>query len=115
MENKILTAEEILIKEEILLKTIEEACKQYILDEWYDSDEPLQFGIKVGSELGAKWQQEQDKNKYSEQEVFELLKNCLMSTGKDIKAEMKNIGTNNAHIEFCGSDLKNWFEQFKKK
>jgi hypothetical protein len=60
---------------------------------------------------GAKWQAER---MYSEEEVFELITNCLLATGKTIKAEMKNIRTNDAYIEFSGSDLKEWFEQNKK-
>ena len=43
---------------------------------------------------GAKWQQEQDKNKYSEEEVLKFLINCPTNTEKET-------------IE--------WFEKFKKK
>jgi hypothetical protein len=52
---------------------------------------------------------------YSEEEVFNLLTNCLLVTGKEIKAEMKNIGTDKAYIEYSGSDLEKWFEQNKNK
>ena len=41
----------------------------------------------------AKWQQEQDKNKYNEEEVLEIVSNCDGSI----------------------SQAKKWFEQFKKK
>jgi hypothetical protein len=48
---------------------------------------------------GAKWQQEQDKNKYSEEEVFEIV----------LKARTECYVLSN-------SETKNWlFEQFKKK
>jgi hypothetical protein len=48
----------------------------------------------------AKWQQEQDKNKYSEEEVIELLHSRMRYTlGEDYK-EMTTI---------------DWFEQYKKK
>ena len=46
---------------------------------------------------GAKWQQEQDKKLYSEEEVFELLENLV---------ETFNPPTDH---------LREWFEQFKKK
>jgi hypothetical protein len=46
---------------------------------------------------GAKWQQEQDKNKYSEEEVLEILfeLSCNSDTDKE--------------------EVEEWFEQFKKK
>jgi hypothetical protein len=47
-----------------------------------------------GLKNGTKWQQDQDKNKYSEEEVLVLLLNCR--------------GENPIDIEY-------WFEQFKKK
>ena len=48
---------------------------------------------------GAKWQQEQDKNKYSEEEVFKLL--------KEFNKQKLKLGNN--------FNVKEWFEQFKKK
>jgi hypothetical protein len=45
---------------------------------------------------GAKFQQEQDKNKYSEEEVLEILKLSRDSIAKDVY-------------------VIDWFEQFKKK
>ena len=50
--------------------------------------------IKIGLYEGAKWQQEQDKNKYSEEEVFEII------------ALFVNDAPHNT---------KEWFEGFKKK
>ena len=47
----------------------------------------------------AKWQQEQDKNKYSEEEVIDLL-------------YKKSIYQD--HFE-SDAELREWFEQFKKK
>lgn len=46
--------------------------------------------------LGAKWQKEQDKNKYSEEEVKHIVSEALQS----------------ALVKF---DLEQWFKQFKKK
>jgi hypothetical protein len=46
------------------------------------------------AEIGAKWQQEQDKKMYSEEEVFNLIEKA---------------------IEDKYANLRYWFEQFKKK
>ena len=48
---------------------------------------------------GVKWQQEQDKNKYSEEEVLEIL---CKSHNAEYTSKIANM-------------LKKWFEQFKKK
>jgi hypothetical protein len=50
---------------------------------------------------GAKWQQEQDKNMYSEEEVFNFLMNFWMEKRREFKTN-----------PVC---VANWFEQFKKK
>jgi len=47
-------------------------------------------------EEGAKWQQEQDKNMYSEEEVLELLHKLMAYNSKNI-------------------ELENWFKQHKKQ
>jgi hypothetical protein len=49
-----------------------------------------------GFKQGAKWQQEQDKNKYSEEEVIQL----LIKFNQEIQ-EVENV--------------RGWFEEFKKK
>jgi len=51
--------------------------------------------IEKAFELGAKWQQEQDNNKYSEEEVLELL---LSRPGPYLTDE----------------EIKEWFEKLKK-
>jgi hypothetical protein len=82
--------------EEPKQETLEEAAENYVIDESYlpiYKEECERAFIN-----GAKWQQEQDKNKYSEEEVYHIL--CehtafLFAGGK--------------------STLSDWFEQFKKK
>lgn len=54
---------------------------------------------------GVKWQQEQDKNKYSEEEVLEQL-NLLMSLPSS---------TLDKFTDDNGDITMEWFEQFKKK
>jgi hypothetical protein len=74
--------------------------KQETLEEFINKvDTPAdfdQFTFDEGIRVGAKWQQEQDKNKYSEEEVLEILK--------------KFYQDNN----FNGT-ITEWFEQNKKK
>jgi hypothetical protein len=51
--------------------------------------------IKIGLHESAKWQQEQDKNKFSDEEVKHIVSEALQSALVTI-------------------DLDQWFEQFKK-
>jgi len=81
-------------------ETLEEVAER-----WNEKQTLLDFGksynapnrIKAFIE-GAKWQQEQDKNKYSEEEVLRIITSCK---------EYLSFGD-----EF---NEKQWFEQFKKK
>ena len=50
---------------------------------------------------GAKWQQEQNKNLYSEEEVINALHSVELRDNKDYSK--------------IYSGMKEWFEQFKKK
>jgi hypothetical protein len=76
-------------------ETIEEAAENYVWDSLFPIEEKSSFMN------GAKWQAEQDKNKYSEEEVIELLNKFdyypTMYTGNS------------------ESDINEWFEQYKKK
>jgi hypothetical protein len=74
-------------------KKLEEA-KKYLSNEGYGKGS--NFTLDVVTNLMIEWQQEQDKNKYSEEEVIDIL--------VEFSAEMKNI-----------SNITKWFEQFKKK
>jgi hypothetical protein len=62
--------------------------------------------IKIGLYEGTKWQQEQDKNKFSEEEVYSILEQAM----KDDSIEELTYHYNGDFI-----NLKEWFEQFKKK
>ena len=59
-------------------------------------------GFKKGFLEGAEWQQ--DKNKYSEEEVFVLLNAFNKHT---LKLQSLKLGNS--------FDVKEWFEQFKNK
>jgi hypothetical protein len=77
-------------------ETLEEfAKKQY---PFYGDTE-----LREAVELGAKWQQEQDKNKYSKEEVELLIYNVCGTV-----ARLQGITLN-------GNNINAAFEQFKKK
>jgi len=82
-------------------ETLEEAAEIYAEENAIDSNisyhnlyAPLEYAFKNG----AKWQQEQNKNKFSEEEVQLILSKLL--------TDIKNGN--------AGNSVK-WFEQFKKK
>jgi hypothetical protein len=86
-------------------ETLEEAAEKTASESFSKTFTKFPNGGKLSKEtiigllvlffkLGTKWQQDQDKNKYSEEEVLVLLLNCR--------------GENPIDIEY-------WFEQFKKK
>jgi hypothetical protein len=90
----------IIPKEEPKQETLEEAAEincESITHPYCDREKAM--FIK-----GAKWQQEQDKNKYSEEEVFKLLKEFNKQT---LQLQKLKLGNN--------FNVKEWFEQFKKK
>jgi hypothetical protein len=83
-------------------ETIEEVANKIYPNDEYDNETYCDLGELYREKWleGAKWQQEQDKNKYSEEEVIELLHSRMRYTlGEDYK-EMTTI---------------DWFEQYKKK
>ena len=70
---------------------LEEAAEKYWDRQPYNED---------AFKEGAKWQQEQNKNLYSEEEVYTLLNDALWDLSK--------MGYNQKNLD-------EWFEQFKKK
>jgi len=85
--------------EEPKKETFEEAALNIIPDKstagWIDSFSATE---RIGFIKGAKWQQEQDKNKYSEEEVFKIIDRVFHMYASSYR-----------------QDAKEWFEQFKKK
>jgi hypothetical protein len=80
-------------------ETLEEAIDRIAKEDGYDIDGSKVADFVDGMVKGVKWQQEQDKNKYSEEEVLDLLhrRSFHLTHKKDTKT------------------TKEWFEQFKKK
>jgi hypothetical protein len=60
-------------KEEPKQETLEEVAKERLINHNLPIDEDFGEGYIAGAILGAKWQQEQDNNKYSEEEVYDIL------------------------------------------
>jgi hypothetical protein len=74
-------------------ETLEEAATNYTID----------FATMSAFKLGAKWQQEQDKNKYSEEEVIDIA----------IKYFNHYYNISSRGRLLINHDLE-WFEKFKK-
>ena len=92
------------IKSLPIQETLEEVAERIYLsyennELLYGHSKDLQLAYKAGIFDGAKWQQEQDKKLYSEEEVLNILMDFYM--------HKKNIM--NPHMVY------EWFEQFKKK
>ena len=86
----------IIPKEEPKQETLEEYSNRLYKQSLKDG---VDLTFSDGVKLGAKWQQEQDKKRYSEEEVLDLLhrRSFHLTHKKDTKT------------------TKEWFEQFKKK
>lgn len=84
------------IEDVYLNKLIDEANKEWTLDRKLTKEVALKF---------AKWQAEQDKNKYSEEEVIEIL---------TLRCDHFSTTRKPFRDLLLKQDLE-WFEQFKKK
>ena len=80
-QTDILEVGQIAAKEEPKQETLEEVAENELRKQNWDTTITLPFngGFIEGFQQGAKWQQEQDKNKYSEEEVLEILDKRLLS------------------------------------
>jgi hypothetical protein len=82
---------------------LEEAAKEYSERHLDVSGNLGKYLVKAVFQDGGKWEQEQDKNKYSEEEAGELAYNIIGEYGK-------HYG-----IMIDGEKLNELFEKFKKK
>jgi hypothetical protein len=81
-------------------ETIEEAAEKFVNNTRYRN-------YKVLFIEGAKWQQEQDKNKYSEEDMINFANFKTNNLMIHVDKRGFYLGTNKV--------LEIWFEQFKKK
>jgi hypothetical protein len=88
-------------------ETLEEATKERLIKHNLPVDEDFGEGYIIGSIFGAKWQQEQDKNKYSEEEVYIMIGKAIKENG------YKQL--NFFDESYYNDILVDWFEQNKKK
>jgi hypothetical protein len=92
------------------METIEEAAEKFYSEqsESYENTIEPTFDnsryLVTGFIAGAKWQQEQEKNNYSEEEVFNLLNNFNKDTLK-----LRSLKLGNSF------NVKDWFSQFKNQ
>ena len=92
----------IIPKEDTKQETIEQAAERLYpttIDSFTDSGFDTSETERLIFKNGAKWQQEQNKNLYSEEEVHEI-----------ILSYQNNVENSPNHITY-----NEWFEQFKKK
>ena len=68
--------------------------------------------IKIGLYEGAKWQQEQDKNKYSEEDLRTAYFSGIKTTGEGWNGEYAN-GNNPSIEEEFQEGFQEWLRQFK--
>jgi hypothetical protein len=82
-------------------ETIEEAAVDYISEK---SERAREYGMVFNAiRFGAKWQEER---MYSEEEVYKL----LLKHQSDYRSSVRN-----SYPLTWSFDIKEWFEQFKKK
>ncbi len=91
-------------------QTAEEAAEKWVFEtnghKWSNNDDTA--GDNFASFIaGAKWQKEQDKNKYSEE-------NMKLSFEAGKKGYMRGSMLHQEYY-FTWKNFKQWFEQFKKK
>ena len=87
-------------------ETLKESTKKSILDEWLGDDKTpnlVKWGIEIGFEKGVKWNEEQNKNRYSDEEVCELIQFLSMNEGF------------NGYSSVSKETANYFLQQFKKK
>jgi hypothetical protein len=98
-------------------ETLEESTKKLILAEWLEDDKVsnlVKWGIEMGFDKGVKWQQEQNNNKFSEEDMKEAYFTAIKSTGEGWNGEYANGNRPNIEKKFKeGFEL--FIEQYKKK
>ena len=87
-------------------ETLEEAAERFAVNR--SSADVFRKAHREDFIRGAKWQQEQDKNKYSEEEVVHIVQRLMYDV------HCGGICEGDKLIDFKISPIK-WFEQYKKK
>jgi hypothetical protein len=91
--------EELGLYEKPKQETLEEVAKYYAHNYFEMHDTNNYKALKQGFEAGAKWQQEQDKKLYSEEDMQEYAEFCIRCDREGLPCIV----------------VKDWFKEFKKK
>jgi hypothetical protein len=89
-------------------ETFEESAKKLILAEWLGDDKTpnlVKWGIEMGFEKGVKWKEEQDKNKFSEEDMISFAHFYFQ---EEFNSTMQNSKSTD-------EILQEWFKQNKNK
>jgi hypothetical protein len=103
-------------------ETLEELAEKYSINEfplkdfegtqWNNQRENCKGDFLAGAKAGAKWQQEQDKNKYSEEDMVQFSEWVTIMYPN----QRKLLTTSDKRGFYSTKELLiKWFEQFKKK
>jgi hypothetical protein len=98
-------------------ETFEESAKKLILAEWLGDDKTpnlVKWGIEMGFEKGVKWKEEQDKNKFSEEDMRNAYFTAIKSTGEGWNGEYANGNCPNIEKKF-NNGFEYFIEQNKNK
>lgn len=90
-------------------ETLEEAAMKMYPIKTDPSGYDINMFSRYGFYNGAKWQQEQDKKLYSEEDMMKAVKFGELYKSKNSKSLFEKRGTTPTEV------LKKWFEQFKNK
>ena len=91
------------------IETLEEAAEKYGNSFGYDEHSVQEhLAAEYGFIAGAKWQQEQDKNKYSEEDMIKFAFDTYHYISKLMGVPFNQISENKLHAMYN-------FEQFKNK
>jgi hypothetical protein len=99
-------------------ETLEEAAETYS-ENWeditgldYENCVPSEIN-KIDFKSGAEWQQEQDKNKFSEEDMKQAFFDGIRVTGEGYNGEYASGNSPDIEVEFYESYTE-WFNKFKK-
>jgi hypothetical protein len=94
-------------------ETLEEAIKQELENHFFSNISEIKQA-EYFINFGAKWQQEQDKKMYSEEDLEVAYFSGIKTTGEGWNGEYAN-GNNPSIEEEFQEGFQEWFNQFKKK
>ena len=92
----------------------QETLEEFIIREGYPIGSQQEIW-EDGVRNGAKWQQEQDKNKYSEEDIEEILTKLSLVNPSHLKMTIDGYGEFPDSYKLTEKGINYIIEQFKKK